>query len=225
MDNLRHQHNSGTFSTDQKQTRCLQINLQHSRTPTYNLMKLIDTEEPDILLIQEPYEYQNRLVGIEKKYRIFTAGNGKYRAAIIIINSKIDAILNAKLSDEDTVFLEIINENLKFFTASTYFDLEDQIENNFTTIDGLMSFVKGGRILIAVDRNARSKTWHNVKTNSRGRKLEEYLASKQLHIINEESDRFTFHNSRGANNIDLTITNNNLIAAINEWEISAEEFI
>ena len=74
-------------------------------------MKLIDTEEPDILLIQEPYEYQNRPVGIVKKYRMFTAGNGKHRAATIIINSKIDAILNAKLSDEYTVFLEIIHEN------------------------------------------------------------------------------------------------------------------
>jgi len=83
---------------------------------------------------------------------------------------------------------------------------------------GLMRFVKGGRILVAVDSNARSKTWHDVKTNSRGRKMEEYVARKQLHIINEESDRFTFHNSRGLSNIDLTITNNNLVAAVNERE-------
>ena len=62
-----------------------------------------------------------------------------------------------------------------------------EIENNFSKMDVLMRFVKGGRILIAVDSNARSKTWHDVKTNTRGRKLKEYLASKQLHIINEES--------------------------------------
>ena len=34
---------------------------------------------------------------------------------------------------------------------------------------------------------------------------------------------FTFHNSRGTSNIDLTITNNNLIADMHEWEISEEE--
>jgi len=141
--------------------------------------------------------------------------------AAIIINNKLDAILIAKLPDEDTVFLEIIHENLRFFAASMYFDIEDQIENNFTKMDGLMRFVKGGRILIAVDSNARSKTWHDVKTNSRGRKMEEYLASKQLHIINEESVRFTFRNSRGSSKIDVTVTNNNLIAAVNEWEITA----
>jgi len=48
-------------------------------------MKVTGTEEPYVILIQEPYEDQNRPVGIEKKYRIFTAGNEKYRAAIIII--------------------------------------------------------------------------------------------------------------------------------------------
>ena len=142
-------------------------------------MKVVVPEEPDLILIQEPYEYQNR-------------------AAIVIINSKIDTILIAKLSDEDTVFLEIIHENLRFFVASMYFDIEDRIENNFTKMVGLMRFVKGGGILIAVDSNARSKMWHDVKTNSRGRKMEEYLANKQLHVINEETDRFTFHNSRGS---------------------------
>jgi hypothetical protein len=186
-------------------------------------MKMIDSEKPDLILMQEPYEYQNRPVGIEKKYRIFTAGNGKHRAAIIITNSKIDAILITKVSDENTVFLEITHEQMKYFAASMYFDIEDQIENNFNKADELIQLVKDGRILIATDSNSRSKTWHDVKTNYRGRKLEEYLASKQLHIINEESDRCTFNNSRGSSNVDLTIANNSLIADVNEWEISTEE--
>jgi hypothetical protein len=38
---------------------------------------MIDTEQPDLLFIQEPYGYQNRAVGIDNKYRIFTAGDGK----------------------------------------------------------------------------------------------------------------------------------------------------
>jgi hypothetical protein len=69
----------------------------------------------------------------------------------------------------------------------------------------------------------RDRRRFDVITNSRGRKLEEYLASKQLHITNEESERTTFHNSRGSSNIDLTITNNKLISYVNRWEISSEE--
>jgi hypothetical protein len=124
----------------------------------------VDREQPALLFIQEPYEYQNRLVGIDKKYRIFTAGDGKDRAAIIITTNEIDAILITKFSDEDAVFLEISHENQKLFAASMYFDLEDPIENNLTKMDRLIEFVKNGRILLATDSNARSKTWHDVKT-------------------------------------------------------------
>jgi hypothetical protein len=35
--------------------------------------------------------------------------------------------------------------------------------------------------------------------------------------------RKVFSNTRGSCNIDLTIANNNLIAAVSGWEISAEE--
>ena len=55
------------------------------------------------------------------------------------------------------------------------------------------------------------------------KKLEEYLAGTELHIINEENERSTFHNSRGISNIDPTIVNNNLLTDVHEWEISAEE--
>jgi hypothetical protein len=67
-------------------------------------MKMIEQEEPDLIFVQNPYEYQNRPVAFEKKYRIFTAGNGKHRAAIVIPNNKIDATLITQISNEDRVF-------------------------------------------------------------------------------------------------------------------------
>ena len=64
-----------------------------------------------------------------------------------------------------------MNEKLQFFAASMYFDIEDQIENNFTKTDAKLNFAKGGRILIATDSNSRSTTtWHDKITNSRDKK-------------------------------------------------------
>jgi len=104
-----------------------------------------------------------------------------------------------------------------------YLDIEEQIENSFTNIDEILQFAKGARNLLATDSNSRSKIWHDKITNSQGKKLETYLASRHLHIIKEESEMSTFHNSTGSSSIDLTITNNNLIADVHEWEISEEE--
>jgi hypothetical protein len=74
-----------------------------------------------------------------------------------------------------------------------------------------------------MDRNSRSKTWHDKLTNGRGKKLEEFLISKQLFIINEESEMNTFQSSRGFSNIDLTISNNKLMKEVQEWKIGEEE--
>ena len=48
----------------------------------------------------------------------------------------------------------------------------------------------------------------NLRTNNRGKKLEEFIVSKQLHMANEESSSYTFQTERGASNIDLTVMNN-----------------
>jgi hypothetical protein len=97
------------------------------------------------------------------------------------------------------------------------------IETNLNKIDEILKLTKGRKILIAADTNARSKTWHHHSTNSKGKKLEEYLAATHLHIKNEYSERNTFNHTRGASNIDLTITNNNLLKHVLDWEICEED--
>lgn len=131
MDNPSLQHKTASHKTNQTQIRCLQINLQHSKAATLNLIKVIDTEEIDLILIQEPYEYQNKPVGIVNNHRIYTAGTAKHRAAIIIRNCNIDAILITQISDEDSVVLELIHDSIKFYALSMYFDIQDQMGNNF----------------------------------------------------------------------------------------------
>jgi len=84
-----------------------------------------------------------------------------------------------------------------------YFDIQGQIESNLNKIDEIMKLTKDRKVLIAADTNARSKTWHDHSTNSRGKKLEEFLVAAQLHIINEYSERNTFNNIRG---LDVSVT-------------------
>ena len=67
---------------------CMQINLQHSRIATDNLMKLSKQEQSNILFIQEPYLYKHRMAGIPNPNRIYTSLEDNNRAAIVITNKK-----------------------------------------------------------------------------------------------------------------------------------------
>jgi hypothetical protein len=186
-------------------------------------MQMISTYKIGMALIQEPYHYQNKLTGITKGYRKFFNGEGKCRAAIIVQDNTIDALLITQMSDKDAVLLEINKGKSSFYAASIYFNIEDPIAHNVKTVDRILQFTKGKKLVLAIDSNSRSTTWHDVLTNHRGKEMEEFLAYNQLHIINEDSAMTTFQSSRGSSNIDLTIANNPMLAAIEEWEILEEE--
>ena len=53
--------------------------------------------------------------------------------------------------------------------------------------------------------------------------MEDFVASNQVHIINEERTLKTFQGSRGESNIDLTIAKNKILANIQKWDIADEE--
>jgi hypothetical protein len=97
----------------------------------------------EMALIQEPYLYQGKITGITKGYRTFACGEGKRRAAIILQDKTIDALLIMQQSNEDTVLLEVRNGKLSFFAASVYFDFNEPIDNSIKTIDRLLKFTKG----------------------------------------------------------------------------------
>jgi len=145
--------------------------LQHSKATTDNFNQLMTEMTIDIAFIQEPYIYQNHVTGISRKHRIFTCGNGRKRAAILVANKWIDALLISQLSEEDIVVVEIIQGNLKFIAASIYLDIENEITMDLYKIENILKFVKGRGLLVAMDSNARSKMWHML-TNKRGRTLE-----------------------------------------------------
>ena len=65
-----------------------------------------------------------------------------------------------------------------------------------------------------MDSNARSTSWHDTSTNNRGKHLEDYIISKQLHIMIERSTKPTFENRIGKRNNDLTLVTNNLMRRI-----------
>ena len=172
--------------------RCIQINLQHSKAATHNLIQTIEEGDMDIVFAQELYTIQNKLVGIPRTYKTFISGRGKTRAAIILINDKIDAILINQLSDEDMVVVEITTSRSRFFTISMYLDILQELENDTKKMGGVLHYTRGKGVIIGMDSNSRSRSWYDTVTNTRGIILEEFLAGKQLHMLNEESDSTTY---------------------------------
>jgi hypothetical protein len=61
-----------------------------------------------------------------------------------------------------------------------YFDIEEDLSK----IEVVLKHANGAGVLLVINSNARSASWHDSTTNARGRTLHEYLMSKQLYILN-----------------------------------------
>jgi len=101
-----------------------------------------------------------------------------------------------------------------------YLDITEKLDKNFKLMNDILQLANTSGILITMDSNSRSRTWHDKLTNVRDRELEEFLITQQLFVIYEESDMKTFQSSRGSSNIDLTISNYELLKEVQEWKIS-----
>jgi hypothetical protein len=104
-----------------------------------------------------------------------------------------------------------------------YLDINRQIDIDMLKIEAIIQQPNDTGILIAMESNSRSSSWHDTLTNRRGRMLEEFLMSNQLYIMNEESCLTTFRSSRENSNFDITITNNELRSTVTDWEISDQD--
>ena len=176
-----------------------------------------------MVFIQEPYIIHSRVVGITKRYRTFTSTIGRSRTATVITNNQIDALLIREATDKDTVVIEITLENLKFYMVNMYLDITEKLDKTIEQINDILQLANTRGLLITMDSNSRSRTWHDKLTNGRGKRLEELLISKQLFIMNEDSEMTTFQSTRGSSYIDLTISNYKLLKEVQEWKIIEEE--
>jgi len=156
-------------------------------------MNLIRQDLTDIVLVQEPYQIQNKTAGITRSYRTYINNEDKSRASIIIANDNIDALLIKQLSDRNTIVIEVRYKSTRIIAASMYLDIKEEINNKIAKIEEILKFGIGTGILIPMDSNSRLQAWHDKQTNKRGTTLEEYLTSRDLNIMNEESDHTAYH--------------------------------
>jgi len=91
------------------------------------------------------------------------------------------------------------------------------------TIVQIIEFAKSTKLIMAIDNNARSTIRHDTATNDGGQMMEEFIASNQLHVVNEDSPRRTFQRARGESNVDLTTVNNHMLADVTGCEIAEVE--
>lgn len=140
----------------------IQINLHTSKAATAKLFKFAIENSIDVLLLQDYYHYNCKVVGTLAGWQVFQSPN--LTSAIIVTNPLYQAIIS--YSNKDSIFINLITDSKNITIGSIYSKpnadfLEDMTWLEF--FDPLSNIIMGG------DLNVRLSLLGYIRENDRQR--------------------------------------------------------
>lgn len=203
-----------------------QINLHHCKEATSIARCSLDTEQTDICLIQEPYLFRNKVLGLGDSGSVHcvTSGSERIRACIYTRKS-VNAILLRQFSSKDFVAVQIrYNRNgtdHKLICCSAYLPYDLPVLTQSLVKVTEYCGKNGMKMIIGCDANSHHVVWGSSDTNRRGEKLLEFIIASDLCILNK-GNRPTFIDRRREEVIDITLCSLGVELDVSGWHVSQE---
>ncbi|XP_073811732.1 uncharacterized protein [Musca autumnalis] len=202
--------------------RILQINLHHCKAAAAELLLSLTTSEVDIVLVQEPYIYKNKVSGLSNaNFDIFAATEGDKVRTCIVGKKSLNLIFLSNYSNGDmcTVRLEH-GTGMATLLSSVYMSFEAPDPLNLDVRRLLDDMMGTCNVILGCDANAHHFQWGSKDTNKRGESIFDFILSYNLRICNRGNDP-TFKIRDREEVIDLTLSNLDDSVLCN-WRVSKE---
>ena len=196
-----------------------QLNARHARKVTPEICQKAVEERIDILLLQEPYHREGKIIGFGSDAKIaYKLGTDPW-AAIVILNPNICTLQLTQLCSTHFAVIEITVDQESIYLVSGYFQRRDEIEVHHKSLDKILTKLRGKKVIMSIDSNANSPLWGPKATDAKGEKLEDFINDRRLEVINNPRDIATVASEVGEGWPDVTLATNNISAKIKEWRV------
>ena len=193
-----------------------QINLRRSKVASAG----VSGRDYDLLVVQEPYSYKNKVTNVSNYRTYYTAGKNRPRTCIY---ANINCWNVDEFSEEDITTVAIpMGKKRTMYVSSVYLDIEKSIE--YDTLKRLIEKCDQNKIplVIGLDSNAHGSLWGCDDLNKRGEELEIFILQNDLFLSNVGSVP-TFDNDRTKSIIDITLYNRWSIDVVDDWKVNEGE--
>ena len=207
--------------------KILQINLQHKKLATANLVKKQKTNDYDMILIQEPWVVKGRVAGLtdiggKLLYDTSCSATEPPRTCLII-KQNINFLLLQEHCSTDLVAVEMKLTSRELTVESAYFPFDSGKPAPTIEVECLdeETLNSSGQLLLGCDANAHHTAWGSSNCNSRGESLLEFIFTNKLLTLNE-GNRPTFITSNRREVLDITLSTVHIAGLIRNWRVLEE---
>jgi hypothetical protein len=207
--------------------KCLQINLRRAKDSTAALCQYIEDQELDLVLAQEPYVINNKVMGFPMRYTLIydqnCDPNKVIKTVIILVNKNINCLKIQTFNTNilNTITLDLIQFKITIFNA--YCSPVQDIELELKHIQSAIETLDLRSYLITMDSNSHSEVWYDRRNDIRGETVIDFMTKNNLILLNNNNTSPTFDNIRGQSSIDLTLVSENASNFLHNWELLEEE--
>jgi len=206
--------------------RIIQLNMRRSQVVSGEVRQLAFEKRLDVLLLQEPYvrrQGRNHIFyGLGSSMKVAAVRSQRPWAAVAISNPNLDMLFISQLSNTHCVCVEVQAPGFSFYVVSCYFQYSDEIEKHLRHLETVCHSLRGKRLLVALDANARSSLWGPQRTDERGAKLADFIRAFGLQVLNDAIQPPTFWTTTGSSYIDVTLASPTMSQFIGEWKVRQE---
>lgn len=203
--------------------RILQLNMRRSAVVSGEVRELVGRKQLDILLLQEPHVRMQgqslAFCGLGIGMRIAAVRSEKPWAAVAVCNPSFHMTLISQLSTAHCACAEVLTPGLSFYVVSHYFQCRDEIEGHLRHLETVLRSLRGQRVLVAMDANARSPMWGPQSADERGVQLENLIRAFGYDVINDVQQPPTYWTARGSSFIDVTMVSPPMSRFVGNWNV------
>ena len=203
--------------------------MMRSKDVSGEVLELIGKKGLDILLLQEPYIQKQAgsstysVKGLGVAMRIAAVRSEYPWAAVAACNPSIHITFISQLSNAHCACAEIRAPGFSFYVVSHYFQWSHEIEEHLSHLEKVLFALKGKRVLVGADTNANSSLCgpKDTRSNPRGLKLEKFIETLEIEVLNKSHQGPTYSAIQGASYIDVTLASPSIASLIadKQWRV------
>lgn len=180
------------------------------------------TNNYDLLLIQEPYFFNNSLLGLPPSWRTFY--DNQDPRSIIIVNNKHLMCFPVFLS-RDIVIVQIGTAMCKWLMISVYFEFACSSLNSYLSIiENYIRKYPRNKIVLAGDVNAKNSIWGSSITDHKGTQLADFSASHNFLFCNNVDCGPTYRRGDTSSSIDVTMVSSSAYSLVSNWLVHPDHY-
>ncbi|XP_023243248.1 uncharacterized protein LOC111641344 [Centruroides sculpturatus] len=178
---------NSNYDVNSSHLRILQINMQRSKVASSLALKTANDLDINLLIIQEPYTLNNKIVSFGG-WRILTTRNGeKPKSGIIVRDNNLDAALIPDLITQRITTIAI-QQQPQLYILSIYFSPDDDDNNCIEELQYIIKSLNSDNFILVGETNAKSPIWYHYKEDHRGRLLIDLMDRYNLYSANTTDD-------------------------------------